>query len=135
MRGADGGHWSNLCALPAFWTGLMYDDGALNAAHALIRDWSIEEMAKLRADVPVHALQAKFRDRTVQDIALEVLGYAQQGLRNRARLDSAGQDESRFLDPLLHIARTGVTFADAALALYDGVWNGDSKRAFRDFAY
>ena len=135
MRGADGGHWSSLCALPAFWTGLMYDDSALNAAYDLVRDWSFEEMSKLRADVPVQALQAKIRNRTVQDIAAEVLGYAQQGLRNRARLDSSGQDESSFLNPLINIARTGITPADAALALYDGAWAGDASRAFKDFAY
>ena len=92
-------------------------------------------MSKLRADVPVQALQAKIRNRTVQDIATEVLGYAQQGLRNRARLDSSGQDESSFLNPLINIARTGVTPADAALALYDGAWAGDASRAFKDFAY
>ena len=32
MRGADGGPWRRLCALPAFWVGLIYDQGALDAA-------------------------------------------------------------------------------------------------------
>ena len=30
MRGADGGPWSRICALPAFWVGLLYDQGALD---------------------------------------------------------------------------------------------------------
>ena len=135
MRGADGGNWGNLCALPAFWTGLMYDDDALDAIHALTRDWTVPEMAKLRADVPVSALKTKFRNRTVQNIAVEVLGYASSGLRNRAKLDGSGQDESSFLNPLINIARTGITPADAVLALYDGEWKGDASKAFKEYAY
>src|SRR5260221_3772005 len=32
MRGADGGPWERLCALPALWVGLLYNDEALDAA-------------------------------------------------------------------------------------------------------
>ena len=135
MRGADGGSWRNLCALPAFWTGLMYDDAALDAAHALIQDWTVDEITRLRADVPASALKTRFRDRTVQEIALQVLDYAREGLRNRARLDAAGQDESSFLNTLFAIARSGVTQADAMLALYDGEWQGDARKAYTAFSY
>ncbi|MGR3435433.1 MAG: glutamate--cysteine ligase, partial [Shimia sp.] len=39
MRGADGGPWRRLCALPALWTGLCYDRGALDAAWDLAKGW------------------------------------------------------------------------------------------------
>ena len=32
MRGADGGRWRRICAVPAFWTGLLYDQTSLDAA-------------------------------------------------------------------------------------------------------
>ncbi len=41
MRGADGGPWNRICALPALWVGLLYDDGALDAAWDLVKGWSL----------------------------------------------------------------------------------------------
>ena len=38
MRGADGGPWRSLCALPAFWVGLLYDQEALDEAAELVSD-------------------------------------------------------------------------------------------------
>src|SRR3954447_23158272 len=58
MRGADGGRWSRICALPALWVGLLYDSTALDAAWDLVKDWSIEERTKLRHDVPRLGLEA-----------------------------------------------------------------------------
>jgi len=113
----------------------MYDDGALDAAHALIRDWTVPEIEQLRTDVPKQALKARFRQRTVQEIALEVLDYAREGLNNRAKLNAAGEDESIFLNTLFAIARSGVTPAEEALALFDGAWQGDARRAFLDLHY
>ena len=52
MRGADGGPWRNICALPAFWVGLLYDGGALDEAEALTRDWGFAETDALRDAVP-----------------------------------------------------------------------------------
>ena len=90
MRGADGGPWRRLCALPALWVGLLYDEAALEAAHALIRDWTTEERQDLRDQVPRLALNAKFRDRTVQDLAKDIVEIASEGLRSRNRLDANG---------------------------------------------
>ncbi|NQV55320.1 MAG: glutamate--cysteine ligase [Rhodospirillales bacterium] len=135
MRGADGGPWGNLCALPAFWTGLLYDDGALDAASDIIKDWSFEEMAAMRDEVPKLALKTPFRGGTVGDLAIEVLDLAKDGLKNRAKLDSGGQDETSFLNPLLEIARSGITPAEEILALYDGEWGGDIAPVFEKLAY
>ena len=135
MRGADGGPWNRLCALPAFWVGLLYDDTALDAAWDLVRDFSMAERNALRDDVPRHALKTPFRGGTLRDIAIEALKIADAGLRRRARADSCGVDESGFIAPLLEIAEAGETPAERKLALFHGAWNGSVDPVFREFAY
>ncbi len=135
MRGADGGPWNRLCALPAFWVGLLYDDTALDAAWDLVRDFSMVERHALRDGVPKQALKLPFRGGTVRDIAIEALRIAHAGLQRRARADACGIDESGFLDPLLEIAESGETPAERKLALFHGAWNGNVDPVFREFAY
>ena len=135
MRGADGGPWNRLCALPAFWVGLMYDAQALAAVTDLINDWSYDEISQLRDDVPKSALHTKFRGGTVQDLALEVLEIAKGGLGRRARTDSSGQDETVFLNPLFEIAQSGITPAEELLAKFDGEWNGKVDPVFEALTY
>jgi glutamate--cysteine ligase len=135
MRGADSGPWRRLCALPAFWVGLLYHQPALDAAWDLVKDWTAEERQTLRDDVPSLALHAKIRGRTVQDIAREVLALSRKGLAARNRQGCKGKTEAGFLDTLDETVATGKTAAENLLALYHGSWNGDVKRVFRDFAY
>jgi glutamate--cysteine ligase len=61
MRGADGGPWRNICALPAFWTGLLYDRQSLRAAWDLVADWSADEREQLRIEAPRLGLATPFR--------------------------------------------------------------------------
>jgi len=135
MRGADGGPWNRLCALPAFWVGLLYDDAALDAAWDLVKDFTREERHALRDGVPRHALKLPFRGGSVRDLAREALKIAAGGLRRRARLNGKGMDESDFLSPLLEAVDAGQTPAERKLALFHGEWNGDIDRVFREFAY
>ncbi len=135
MRGTDGGPWRRLCALPALWTGLLYDSGALDAAWDLVKDWTAEDHAKLRADVPRRALKTPFRNRTVGDIAAEVLEIASTGLRRRNRLDSSGSDETGFLGALYEIVESGRCPAEEKLEKFNGVWNGDIDYLFKEYAY
>src|SRR5437868_180710 len=58
MRGADGGPWNKICALPALWVGLLYEQGALDAAWDEVKPWTIEERQRLRDDVPKLGLAA-----------------------------------------------------------------------------
>jgi glutamate--cysteine ligase len=135
MRGADGGPWGRLCALPAFWVGLLYDDEALDAAWDLVKDFSREERHALRDGVPRHALKLRFRGGTVRNLAAEALKIAAQGLRRRNRIGGSGSDESGFLDPLIEFTESNETPAERKLALFEGEWNGDIDHVFRDFAY
>jgi len=135
MRGADGGPWARLCALPALWAGLLYHQPSLDAAWDLSRDWSMEERLKLRTDVPRLGLEAVIRQRTVGDIALEVIELARQGLTARGRLNPAGDNESGFLSPLQQVAESGVTPAERKLNCYHGEWNGSVDPVFTECAY
>jgi glutamate--cysteine ligase len=135
MRGADGGPWRSLCALPALFVGLLYDGTALDAAWDECKDWTAAERQALRDAVPVTALATPFRRETVLDIARRVLKIARAGLANRARNDAIGQDETAFLNFLDEIAAAGKTQADDMLEAYAGRWNGSVDPVFAERAY
>ncbi|MGE0210811.1 MAG: glutamate--cysteine ligase [Parvibaculaceae bacterium] len=135
MRGADSGQWRRLCALPAFWVGLLYDQPALDAAWDVVKDWTAEERQGLRDAVPRQALAAKIRGRTVSEVAREVLLIARRGLDARGLEGCMGRSESQFLDVLDEMAQSGRTQAETLLDLYHGAWEGDIDRVFRDFAF
>jgi glutamate--cysteine ligase len=135
MRGADGGPWNRLCALPALWVGLLYDDVALDAAWDLVEDFTLEERAQLRADVPRGALKTKFRGGTVRDLALETLKIAAHGLKRRGFVNLKGVDETIFLETLIEFAEAGTCPAERKLELFAGPWNGSVDPVFREYAY
>ncbi len=135
MRGADGGPWRRLCALPAFWAGILYDSSALDAAWDLASGWSMEERLKLRTDAARLGLKATIDGRTLQEVSLELLDIAHHGLAARARLNSAGDNETGFLTPLLETAESGITPADRKLALYLDRWNQSVEPIFEECAY
>ena len=136
MRGADGGRWGRICALPALWVGLLYSDIALDAAWDRVKHWTIEEREALRHAVPREALGAAVPGGgTVRDLASEVLELATAGLRERARFNAAGDSESGFLDPLRDVVATGKTFADVMLDRYHGAWSGDVDRVYEDYSF
>lgn len=135
MRGADGGPWKRLCALPAFWVGLLYDADALDAAWALVRDFTRAERHALRDGVPRHGLRLPFRGASVRELALAALEISRAGLARRARLNGKGEDEGHFLDPLFEIAHSNQTPAERKLDLFRGVWGGSVDPIFTQFAY
>jgi len=135
MRGADGGPWRRLCALPALWVGLLYDSAALNAAYDLIADWTAEEREAMRRDVPRLGLATPLRSRTFRDIALEMLEISREGLHRRARRNPAGEDETHFIDPLFAIAGSGRTPAEELLEDFRTRWSGNVDPVFTDYAY
>ncbi|HTN13983.1 MAG TPA: glutamate--cysteine ligase [Sphingomonadaceae bacterium] len=133
MRGADGGPWGRICALPALWVGLLYDSGALDAAWDVVKDWTMEEREALRNAVPKLALDAPIPGgRKLKDIAREVLDIARSGLSARARLNAAGDNETGYLNELFDIAESGTVPAQRLLDLYNGPWGGDITRVYEE---
>src|SRR3954453_12560394 len=136
MRGADGGRWGRICALPALWVGLLYDAQALDQAWELVKHWHIGGREKLRHDVPRLALDAITPDgQTMREFAGRVLDISAAGLTRRTRLNSAGDNESGFLDPLRDVVATGMTPADRLLDRFHGPWNGDVSHIYEEFSF
>lgn len=135
MRGADGGPWRKICALPAFWVGLLYDDTALDAALEIIKDWSAEDRLSLRLSAPAMGLRAPIRGRTLRDVAREVLEISAKGLHARAAQDGFGDTEEHFLHTLRLTIETGRTPAEEMLEKYRGPWAGDVSQVFAEYAY
>lgn len=137
MRGTDNGPQEMIKALPAFWVGLLYDKQSLDAAYDMVKDWSNEDRDYLRIMTPQHGLQTPFMNgtTTVQEIAKNCLALADAGLKRRAVLNAAGQDESIYLEPLKEIATSGRNWAMRLTDMYNGPWKGDLKKLFMAMNY
>lgn len=137
MRGADGGPWRRLCALPAFWVGLMYDQGALDAAWDICKNWSAETREDWRIGASMGGLRTEVEGRPMADLAAEVLEISNAGLAARAREGSGGliPDETHFLNALQETLETGQTPADELLAKFHGDWGGDLSRIYGEYSY
>ncbi|WP_132444246.1 glutamate--cysteine ligase [Sulfitobacter indolifex] len=137
MRGADGGPWRRLCALPAFWVGLMYDQSALDGAWDLVKDWDADTREELRIAASTHGLQAEVGGLKMHDLAREAVALSEAGLKARARPGAGGlvPDETHFLNALRDSIETGRVPADDLLADYHGPWNGDLSRIYAEYSY
>src|SRR3954453_18088265 len=136
MRGADGGRWSRICALPALWVGLLYEQSALDAAWDEVRHWSLAERQQLRDAVPKLGLGATTPSgEKLRDLAVRILAIAESGLVARARLNSAGDSESGYLDPLREIVARGTSPARVLLDRYENEWGGDVSRIYEEQSF
>ncbi len=137
MRGADGGPWRRLCALPALWVGLTYDQSALDAAWDLVKGWDAETREQLRVGASEQGLQAEVGGVSMHDLAREVLTIAEAGLKARAKPGAGGlvPDETHFLNALKDSVETGKVPADELLDRYHGDWDGDLTRIYKEFSY
>jgi len=135
MRGCDTGPWGELCAMPAFFVGLLYDEAALDTAWDLVKDWTAEEREKMRRDVPKMGLQTRFRDKTIRDLAVAVLAISRAGLNTRGFLNGHGENETVFLQELDDFVKMGKSNADLLIDKFNGEWGGDILRAYEDCRY
>ncbi len=137
MRGADGGPWRRLCALPAFWVGLTYDKTALDAAWDIVRNWTPEIRDALRVAASADGLAAEAGGIGMHALALEVVEIAGAGLKARAQEGAGGllPDETHFLNALRETLETGETLADEMIRLFETEWGRDATRAFAEYSY
>ena len=135
MRGADSGSWANICALPAYWVGLLYCDEALAEIDDLVRDIGSDDVMAARLSVAKDGLRGKLGSHDVAKFAKKTIDIASKGLRNRGIFDDGGDDESGFLQPLRKVIATQKTPAEVMLDLYHGDWAEDIDQVFTSNQY
>jgi glutamate--cysteine ligase len=135
MRGADGGPWRRLPALPAYWVGLLYDDDSLDAAWDLVKSWTAEQRQKLRDEVPKLGFGATIAGHNALQLAKTTLALARQGLARRRQLDAGGNDETRYLSSIEDYVARGVTPAEELLQKFHGDWRQSVEPVFKEYAY
>ena len=135
MRGADGGSWRRICALPALWAGILYDISALDAAWDLVKDWTAEEREAMRQAMPKLGFKTPFRNTNVGALARRMMEIATTGLHERAAMDSSGSTEEGFIQPLWEIVDRGQTRAEELLHRYSTEWKGDLAPLFKEYNF
>ena len=137
MRGADGGPWRRLCALPAFWVGLCYDQTSLDAAWDLVKGWDAETRENLRIAASQNGLNASVEGINLSNVAKEVVALAHHGLEARERQGANGllANETHFLNALHDTLASGKSPADELVDLYNTEWQQDVAPIFDVMSY
>ncbi len=132
MRGADGGPWNRICALPAFWVGLLYDKKSLNQAYNLSKEFMQKELLEeARISSAKFGLNGKIGKIQIKELAKQVLEISFQGLERRNNLDKKGISETQFLDPLFNIVE-GETAAEQMLNKFENQWDKNIDKIFEN---
>lgn len=119
IRAADGQPTPMVCALPALMKGILYDETALAAAEALVRDLDHDTVNAAREPIAKDGLRASMAGRSVLDWATDTLEIAEAGLARVSHLNRQGQDERIHLSKLRALLERGQTPADAMLEEMD----------------
>ncbi len=137
MRGADGGPWRSLCALPALWVGLCYNQSSLDAAWDLVKTWTSQTREELRVEAANKGLHCKVGNIKMIELAREVIAIANEGLKARCIPSSNLKfpDETHFLDALNEVVESERTAADKLIELYRNNWNQDVSKVFDQHSY
>ena len=136
MRGADGGPWDIICALPALWVGLLYDEEAQSAAYKLAKPFMEAKLLEnARVSAAKFALNGYIGGSLISEIASEMLNISSAGLQRRNKVDARQIDERQFLDPLFYILENKETGAEKLLHKYNNSWNKDVDRIFKENSF
>ena len=135
MRGADAGGIEQICSLSAFWTGLLYNNDSLNKAGELFNDIDVVELAEVRNLVPKEGLNCVVGKYNVYNLASELIELSLQGLKSRNKLDIVGNDETKYLKPIIRIMKDKENSADKLIRKYNSEWNKDIMKIYEECVF
>ena len=100
IRPADSCSWSGICSIPAFWTGILYNQNILDECFEIFKDWKFKEVNEAYMQSAKKGFDAELYDKKMIDHAKFFLNLSKRGLENRDILNSNNDDESIFLKDL-----------------------------------
>jgi glutamate--cysteine ligase len=103
------------CAVPALFTGILYDEQALSEAEAFVRELDLDVLEAARPALVQRGLAASVGTRPMRALAERVLEIAEGGLSRRNLLNAEGKDERVHLELLTSLVQAGKTPADAII--------------------
>ena len=125
LRGADGGPWSRVCALPAFWTGILYDEEILDQVSSIIKSWSYDQIRNFYKDVRINGFNSYTPDKeNLKNFSKKIIDLSSIGLKKR-NIENAGKTEDSFLEPLFEIIKSGESPALKWKKLYLNQWSNN----------
>ena len=131
LRGADGGPWSRVCALPAFWTGILYDKKNLNEIWTKISHWDYSGIVNFYENVRRDGLNTFTPDgEKLSDFTKTILNQSGEGLVRRNIKTDRG-NESIFLEPLKKILESGKSPAEMWKKLFFSEWKNDIDMLYK----
>ena len=135
MRGADAGSYKSLCALPAMWTGILYDDETLDAANDIVKNWSLNDILNFKIDSAKSGLKTSINNRTGWTIANELLEISMHGLEKRKQFNYSGESESQFLGYLFNIVNNKEVMASKIINSFQEEWNKDFNNLYSELSF
>ena len=124
-----------VCALPALWKGIFYDEETLRALGERLQHWTYDDVDRLHADVARFGLEAKGVDGDILGVAREIVDLAAKGLQRIGAVNRSGEDERLFLDPLYETLDRGTSPGRQLLTRLEGSWDHRIERLIEYAAY
>ncbi|MBI1884276.1 MAG: glutamate--cysteine ligase [Chlamydiae bacterium] len=122
LRSVDRNNLDFSLGLLAFWKGLLMDSRAYEAAWELMKNVSFEERVQFLNDASFFALKATLNNHSLQDLAKELISYAEKGLKRLS------EDETFYLEPVKELIQEGISPAERLLKRWKGTWGHDPKK-------
>ena len=135
MRGADAGSYESLCALPALWTGILYDNETLDAANDIIKSWNLEEILNFKTDCAKLGLETLLKNKSGWRIVEEILEISMHGLEKRNKFNLSGENETIFLRYLYNMLNKKEVMASKVLKLFKENWGSDFNKLYKELSF
>jgi glutamate--cysteine ligase len=135
VRSADSMPPNLMLSVPALYKGVLYDPDCMDAAWDLVKQWSFEEDKALVATAAKAGIEARVGRIKLQELGLELLAIAAEGLTRQRCLNENGYDESIYLARMIDLIRSGHTQASLTIERWKGRWNYDVNRLVEGCSY
>ena len=122
IRNHDNQRTELICAVPALWKCLIYNNEAMKAVENLLKEFTYQDFEYIRNETPRYALDLEIKNRSLKDIAKEIVDISYNSLKTYAK------SEETLLEPLKELVYKGITPADVIIDKWENNWNKDVSK-------